>query len=199
MPDATVTFIESYLEHKAEYNPAARRERYLRSRQLKGRQPGAGSQPTGTGGRPKTLQTTTAKQRREAAEARVERLNKRLDTLREVLRDLVEQSKARAGVDPKSKSSSSSSSSSKSKDSGSSEKTAKQKKEDAERAADKREKEKRLSPSDEAKDIEKKIADVRKKISEMKAELAAARTKSSKKKQLIRVASSVGASSSNSK
>lgn len=111
-------FIQAII-HEADYDPTKRREYYLRTRELKGRQPGVGrpQSPTvrpGVGRPPSpatrpgraTLPTKAVqgqvkpKSKSEEIEARVAELKARLERLREVLRELVKQAQIRAGVDP---------------------------------------------------------------------------------------------------
>jgi hypothetical protein len=96
---------EVILQHaKAPYDPAKRRERYLRTRQLKGRAPGKapntlGSKPSGKPYIPSrtprgiTPLEQRRKQRRKEIEAQTEALRKRLGKLRKVLKELVKEAK----------------------------------------------------------------------------------------------------------
>jgi hypothetical protein len=109
-------FISDFLAHRIAdpETPAERRERYLRERELKGRKVGSStpapavrrpSAPALTKGVPKPApkkpSVDPAKKRAET-EARIEAMQQRLDTLRELLRQLVEKAKERSGVeDPK--------------------------------------------------------------------------------------------------
>lgn len=89
------------------YDPVKAREYYLRTRKLKGRRPAASKQLSATtrspakksasivrGGAPNRANT---KSRRAELEAQKEALEKRLDRLREVLREKVEAAKKRSG------------------------------------------------------------------------------------------------------
>lgn len=96
------------------YDPAKAREYYLRNRKLKGRPKGA-SKPSGgndrstapkssaivgAGGKPNRAKTES---RQAELRAQKERLEARLDRLREVLAQLVEAAKKRSGGDPNEK------------------------------------------------------------------------------------------------
>lgn len=89
------------------YDPVKAREYYLRTRKLKGRRPAATQQLSATtrspakkssaivrGGAPNRANT---KSRRAELEAQREALEKRLDRLREILREKVEAAKKRSG------------------------------------------------------------------------------------------------------
>lgn len=104
--------IASCIKHYVEegYDPAERRARYLRERQLMGRKPGlVKKNPTSSS---KTFKKIDAKtpvkkpipkkdpaQRRKEVEAKIEELKSRLARLRELLAELVQQAKVRSGVD----------------------------------------------------------------------------------------------------
>lgn len=105
-------FISDFLAHRiAEpYSPAERRERYLRERELLGRKTGS-TTPAPVARRPSSHVTKgpskpapkkpsvdPAKKRAET-EARIEAMQQRLDVLRELLKQLVEQAKERSGVE----------------------------------------------------------------------------------------------------
>lgn len=85
------------------YDPAARRERYLRTRQLKGRR--AGSEDDTSGGQRGARPNQAPRPRNPAAarQAEIHRqrqiLEARLDRLKEVLRQKVEVAKRRSGAD----------------------------------------------------------------------------------------------------
>lgn len=93
---------DSALFHRADYDPAKAREYYLRTRKLKGRQPGVQRSP-GPGRSPAVAPTKPRRRssaaRRAEIEAQRKQLEKRLDRLKEVLRELVEAAKKRSGVD----------------------------------------------------------------------------------------------------
>jgi hypothetical protein len=97
-------------------------------------------------------------------------IQKRLDRLKEVLAELVEQAKRRSGIevdDDKSKKSTAETKPEKAK-----RKTAAEKKEDAKAAKERREKEQRLSPDQKVAAIQKEMAQVRDQIAEIRAKLA---------------------------
>ena len=164
-------FLENFLQHK--YDPVKAREYYLRTRKLKGRRKAA-AQPTG--GRPEPAAVVvrskgppkqSANQKQALAAARVAAIQKRLDALKEVLAQLVEQAKKRSGVetkpDPKKKEAAK-------KDD--KPKTAAEKKKDAKAQKERREKEERLSPDQKVAAIQKEMAQVREKIAEIRAQMA---------------------------
>jgi ubiquinone biosynthesis protein UbiJ len=76
------------------YDASKRREYYLRTRKLKGRQPGKAAPP-------KKTRAQRQAERRKKLEAQVEALKGRLEKLRAVLAQLTEQAKKRSGVDTK--------------------------------------------------------------------------------------------------
>lgn len=87
------------------YDPVKRREYYLRTRQLKGRQRGS-SDTHGRSGRAQArIPSSKGKsqkqlEREREADKRIRELKARLDKLREVLKKLVRQAIIRSGVDP---------------------------------------------------------------------------------------------------
>lgn len=91
----------------ATYDPVKRRERYLRTRQLKGRHPAAvkpvtGKKPSGSDHSGVDLNEAAKKrraQRTKEINQRVIELSFKLDRLRENLRELVRLAKARSGVE----------------------------------------------------------------------------------------------------
>lgn len=109
--------IQSILTHQ--YDPEQAHLYYLRTRELKGRTPGQSPEPTDPRSRgtvkpapgkrlpskvipsKKQVDAKTAEQRRKETEAKIQALQGRLETLRKVLAQLVEQAKARSGVDTK--------------------------------------------------------------------------------------------------
>ena len=168
------------------YDPIDRHQRYLRDRQLKGRQPSKKVPTVGKSGtlHPKggttrqpikaPLKKTTPK--KSAAEVRketlaqVEALKARLEKLREVLRQLTEQAQARAGdtlLTTKDKAEKPSNT------------TAAEKKKAAEASQKFRDKHKNdtPTPSAELKTLQTKIKNVQKKIEEMRAKLKEAADK----------------------
>jgi hypothetical protein len=150
-------FLEDFFAHAQPYDAAKRREYYLRTRKLKGRGGGGGTQaPSNTG---VVGPNTRARQRREAAKVEAEKLRQRLDRLKEVLAELVDAAKARSGAEPdKDKPAKEE----KSKDR---KLTPKEKKEAAERAKESREKNpEKTSPSKEVEELRAQIDDIRVKI-----------------------------------
>lgn len=179
------------LVHEAEYDPAKRREYYLRTRELKGRAPGAIKtavpRPGGTTPPPKkAVPKPAVKSKYAEVEARVEALKARLETLRKALRELVEQAQQRAGKDPKD-----------TKKPGEAKKPDKQPEkltpaqQAAKEKADKEyyEKNKGKILADQVKELETKIKSIQEKIKKMRAEAAKPVKKPAKK------AGSVGAAS----
>lgn len=178
-------FISELFHIREDYDPRKRREYYLRTRQLKGRK--VGNSKTAIARHPsvktapmvKPLRAApkkTSEQRRQETEARVAALQARLDTLRKVLRDLVEQAKARSGVEDTKAS----------PDTSKQSQTAKQKKDAAERAKDFYEKNKEDILSDKEQNLQIQIQRVEQKIREMRAELAKVRVRVAKATPLER-------------
>lgn len=139
------------LQH--EYDAAKRREYYLRTRQLKGRQ--------------KAKRKITAEQRRHQLQVRVERLKAKLAQLEESLRVLREAAQRRSGIDKnsaekaESKYNSSATSSTKYRDL-----TAKQKRDKAKAAEKYREENQTLTQ--QVKSLNSKISNVRERIKRIK-------------------------------
>lgn len=162
------------LAHAAEYDPAKRREYYLRTRKLKGR-PKGGRQPAPKG-KPSPFDSAKLKARRKA---RLQALQTRLKKLEQELEILVQQAKERSGVsrseDPTRKKTPTQSKTS-TKGSGGSERklTAKEKRDAAQRSKEYREKNPQKTETEQ---IEAKIRAVREKIAEMKAQIAEAKRK----------------------
>lgn len=75
------------------YDPAKRHEYYLRTRVLKGRRKGAGPTPAPRQKSP----AEKAAERRKHLQTRIEQLQAKLETLREVVRKLVADAKRRSG------------------------------------------------------------------------------------------------------
>lgn len=181
------------------YNPQKAHEYYLRTRQLKGRQPAA-AKPTPIS---RTAQVRTAPvkkaavkpavktraQHRREVEAQIAAFEDRIKRLRETLRALVAAAQARSGVKPKDIHKTSSTSKSSSQKKTSTHQTAKQKADAAKRAKAYYEKHKNDTPDKQLADLKAKMADLEAKIREFKAQAdkAAARRK--------KPAGSVGASS----
>lgn len=126
--DAMITTVDDVIQH-AVYDPVARRERYLRNRQLKGRHPAQTPPPkAGLGSRfvdsampvsTRHSQTSLAAQRQAASESRqVAQIKERLSGLKEKLQTLLAQQKKESSSSSDSKSSDSSSSKSEDKSTG---------------------------------------------------------------------------------
>lgn len=90
---------DSALLHSRYYDPAKARAYYLRTRQLKGRQPGS-YQPPSQSHTPavKALSPNAKKARREELERQKKALENRLDRLKDILASKVKAAKARSGV-----------------------------------------------------------------------------------------------------
>lgn len=193
---------EDSLEHV--YDPKKAHDYYLKNRDLKGRKRGAvpyKAAPTSSPhikpiGKPrpaakKVVPRQTPAQAKAAAhkahvakvkkeaEARVAHLQARLDQLKNMLAELTKQAKLRSGVHTETKKSTDK------KDV--KPKTAQEKREAAKSAKEYREKQQKKegdpSLSDQAKQIEKKIAEVKEKISDMKKQIAEARKKAQTRKK----------------
>jgi len=152
------------------YNPAKAREYYLRTRQLKGRQPGAAPATTSKAPAAKAPTKIVKKQppkQSTSTKARVAEMKVRLEKLRKVLRELVKQAKARSGADPKDKKATA----------GSKKLSAAERKEAAKRSAEYRKKHKSEIENDsvdeQAKRLADQIKDVNAKIAKAKADLKA--------------------------
>ena len=178
-----VSFRQEILSHAAQqrvYDKAARRERYLRERQLKGRRPAQFQNPEPKDSprapnAPPTTKPHTAST--PVTPERVAALKVRLTQLKELLAQLVEQAKAKAGVEPTTKEATKKSAEDKQP---AKEKTAAEKKEDAKAAKEQRDKE---PPKPEtASSVQAQIDSVRKQIEDMRAKIAAARKAAPNKK-----------------
>lgn len=92
---------DSALIHGGTYDPAKAREYYLRTRHLKGRRRGAARPSPSRPIRANQIGPHANSSKARAAEIEAQRaaLEKRLDRLREVLRELVDAAKKRSGVD----------------------------------------------------------------------------------------------------
>jgi DNA mismatch repair ATPase MutS len=187
-------FIESLnLSHvDVPYDPAKRREYYLRTRQLRGRKTGQAMEIFGE--KPKRSVSTTPPKKANADskqsdfQAKMDALNARLDKLKTVLAELTKQAQARSGVDP---AGSSSSTDSKSSTATPPKKlTAKQKADKAKKAKENADKKANQTPSQQLKELESKIKAIQAEIKKMKAEIAAAKKK---KKPSTHKTGSVGA------
>lgn len=158
-----------------EYNPNARRERYLRDRELKGRAPGKGKDSSPSSGSTQSNVVQTSKQRSVSAEARrkkiaaeTEQLKQKLEQLKVVLKKLVEQAKQRSGAEKKSEPTKPS----ESKSSSDTKLTSKQKADKAKASKETYEKEKKESPDDQLKAVKAQIQAIQEKIQKKRAELA---------------------------
>jgi uncharacterized protein YceH (UPF0502 family) len=155
------------------YDPAARRERYLRNRQLKGRRSGRQDEPVGSRGPSST--TSTADRHRREAEARLAALKQRLTELRTKLEDKLAEAKARSGVETKKDNTPSTSSKASSKTGGGSSKptTAKEKREASERwEKHKKENPDKSTPKEPS--VQAEIEQIRQQIEDIRAKLKAA-------------------------
>lgn len=201
-----VTVEEVLLKHMTDYDPAAAREYYLRNRQLKGRQAAAqkpilkrgpaAAKPLPTkkvAGKVVPIKKVAKKappgksaaQLRKEVDAKVASLKGRLEALQKELAALVKQAKARSGVKtPAKKLPTNASASKPPSKSTSKEKAAAAKASQKYRDGHKTEK----KPSEDVASLEAKIAAVKEKILEMKAQLAKAQQEATKRKS-----SSVGA------
>lgn len=155
-------FVEKFLAHRGDepYDPVKRRERYLRSRELKGR--------TST-----KIEEDRERRRRET-EAKVEELRDRLSKLREILAQLVKEAKARSGVEGDAKSSKKSSDNT-------SKMTEKEKSEAAKASKEYYEKNKDEILDEQVKSLNAKIDRVKQKIDDMREKLSVKSKSSSRK------------------
>lgn len=179
-------FVEDFLAHYASqyYDPVKAREYYLRTRKLKGR---SGASPMDSSGRSSANPSSgtpsaspmqsSAEERRRKAEQRVAEIRQRLDRLKAILADLVEQAKARSGVESKptaqkvKEASDTKKESKKSKETPERKLSEKEKREARERSRENYEKQSKSSTSatersllQEKDAIERKIAEIRKKL-----------------------------------
>jgi hypothetical protein len=166
------------LFHIREYDPAARREYYLKTRKLKGRRVGAGK--TAIARHPSTVPVKrpvlstpkkTSDERRKETEARVAALQERLAKLKKVLAELVAQAKARSGVEP-----------TQAPKPVPANATPKQKADAAKASKDYYEKNKDEILSEQAKALETQIKSVEDKIQQMRSQLAIVRARTLKGK-----------------
>jgi len=183
MPSAE-DFIKEFLSH-ADYDPAARREYYLRTRELKGKRPGTSSESTpnsnggvvGPIGRSKTSTDKSSDPKLTSAQKQVEELKARLAKLREVLEKLVDQAQKRSGQAAPS-STSKQTQEKKSADKAPEKKlTPKQEADARKRAAEAYAKEKNKPISQVAKELKTKIADINAKIKAMREKLSKTKLK----------------------
>ena len=185
-------FIDGLLMHAdpPPYDPVKAHQYYLRTRELKGRQPGKAIPPT-VGRPPKAIAKSIvhpaakvikpppkpvvkkpAAPKKQSTADQVAALQTRLTTLRKVLADLVQQAKARSGVASKSTSPAK-------------KETAAQKKAAsvaAKKFYDKHKNNKTQTPSQQLKDLQSKVKVIQDKIKQMRAEIAADSKKEPAKK-----------------
>lgn len=174
------------------YDPAERRERYLRERELLGRKPAVVKKPTTNRSPsklpPKASSRTPIKkpipkkdpvQRRKEVEAKIEKLKNYLSRLKEILAQLVEQAKARSGVEESLNDKKAST-----RNPSSSKLTEKQKADKAKAQQDYYEKHKDELLDKQAKNLESQIKSVTQKIQDMREKLAAPASKPIKKDRL---------------
>jgi hypothetical protein len=170
----------------AGYDAQARREYYLRTRKLKGRAGGSvdpkgrattASSPSRVN-RTAVLKAAPKKPASQTMEARVAQLKGRLDRLKSELAILVAAAKVRSGVDPKE---------TKKKDDSKEpeKKSSADKKKDAERAKEYREKNQK--PSEEVEQLQKQIEEVTEKIEKAREALKAALAKHASSKPRFNV------------
>lgn len=152
---------------RAPYDPVARRERYLRTRQLKGRQSGSTSDSSNQLNSARQRGSSGERSAQQTAQARLEALQGRLDRLRDLLAQRVAAAQKRSGIEPASEKRKTSTS----KDTGGSKKgeprTAEEKRKDRERSAEYRKQHKNDQPTPVQKQIEQaqaEIRDIRKKL-----------------------------------
>lgn len=171
--------IQSILMHRTDepYNPAKRREYYLKTRQLKGRSTGTKEAPSKDSSvirGPSKIppkKATPKKPSTAEMEKSVEALKEKLAALRKVLAELVAQAKARSGVGTPSDTSQPSKPGGSTKPT-SPEKTEQQKAEDAKKAAEYYEANKDKILSDQVKELGDKLKTVAAKIRELREKLA---------------------------
>lgn len=193
MPISPEDFVQQHLGDtlQHEYDPAKAREYYLRTRELKGRQPGIGPEPTSNRGpaairptvvrKPVAKRPSTAAKQRAATKARIASLKVKLEKLRGLLKKLQDEANKRSGVDPKAndkKSGAATGSKSNNK------LTAAQRRDAAKRSKENYEKnkEKKTTLTSEEKALQEKVKDVEQKIikakKDLKDKVEAARRKS---------------------
>lgn len=172
-------FIESVLSHQ-NYDPVRAHEYYLRTRDLKGRgpvklpppvtrksgvtKPTAIRHPAIVKPKPTKKVVKTAEQRRKEIEAQVSALKTRLETLRNILSELVKQAQARSGATPADSK----------KTASNSKLTSAQKKAASDAAKKYYEKHKndKQSPSEQLKTLQIQVKNMETKIAEMRKKLA---------------------------
>lgn len=154
------------LEHA--YDPAKRREYYLKTRKLKGRTAAAirtsKSRPTAKPKPPTKTRAQRQAERRRKLEAEVNALKARLEKLRNALSELTKQAKARSGVKP----TSSASKKTTAKKSTAPKQTAAQKAKAAKQSKEYYEKHKDEILADEVKSLKGKIKTIQERIEKMR-------------------------------
>jgi hypothetical protein len=188
MPSVNDEFINE-LFHFRDYDPQARHLQYLRDRQLKGRQPAATvtTVPNRNGGvvgpsksapKPKATPKPVPKPAsgaatRTANQAKVDALKKRLETLRTVLKGLVDKAQVRAGLPTDAEQASKKAAGTKSAPSKkpAKELTAKQKADARKRSAEWYAKNKTKTVSQVTRELQSQIDDVNAKIKAMRSKL----------------------------
>lgn len=158
------------------YDPAKRREYYLKTRELKGRRTRKGDTAPQMRSGPRKLTAKEVKfikaatgnraqveQRRQSIETRVKVLNEKLKKLRAVLKGLKDQSDKQKSPEAKKKEDT--------KKEDPKDLTTAQKKERAKKAKEQRDKEAKSSPDQRLKEVMDKIDAVKKQIEEVRAKL----------------------------
>lgn len=184
------------LMHFTTYDPQARHLAYLKTRQLKGRQPAAAvtTVPNRNGGvvgpaktapKPKVTKPTpkapsSGASTRTANQAKVDALKKRLEALRKVLKGLVDKAQVRAGLPTDAEQASKKAADA--KPAPAKELTAKQKADARKRSAEWYAKNKTKTVSQVTKELKSQIDDVNAKIKAMRAKLGVKASSIPKKK-----------------
>jgi chromosome segregation ATPase len=162
-------FIDKQLQHA--YDPLKSHDYYLRTRKLKGRKKGSERPAAGRNNAATKLTTPrkTSTQKREETKARVEAIKNRLERLKEVLAQLVDEAKARSGIETKpasAKKAEPDKSPAKEKP-----KSAQDKKEEAKKARDQYQKEHKQTPNQELESLQTQLKSVEEKIQKARATL----------------------------
>ena len=199
---STEQFIQE-LFHLQDYDPAARRRYYLKTRQLKGRQPGqvktlvpnrnggvvgpSKAPPVSKKSAPKaTPAKKTSSTSSTAAQKQVDALKARLATLRKVLAELVDQAQIRSGAkthDTAAQANAKTDAKKTADKKPEKKLTAKQQADARKRAAEAYAKNKNKPISQIKKELSTQIADVNAKIKAMRAKLAKTKVKTAAKKK----------------
>lgn len=169
------------LEHA--YDPAKRREYYLKTRKLKGRTAAIRTSKSRPTAKPKPPTKTRAQrqaERRRKLEAEVNALKARLEKLRDALAELTKQAKARSGVEP---ADSSASKKTTAKKSTAPKQTAAQKAKAAKQSKEYYEKHKDEILADEVKSLKGKIKTIQERIEKMRKNGSVGARKLTVKKQ----------------